>query len=187
MFNLKKLNLRTLLRKSSNSINKNFSINKKPPKPIGNDNSDKKKQVKRENAHLEEDNNDDFKEATENFLKNINHVEGEDSKEIESFIKNFNNKLYKQNEQLTLKIGEMFENSDQKSHLLIFTAINEINKVNLSNTSKLLKIFLIESLRSREISLNNNKSNGGNYPWILLILFGTLGYLFFYYSTRIVC
>lgn len=118
----------------------------------------------------------ELKEATESFLDRINDIdsaEKDDIRSIEGFIKNFNSKIYKQNLELTNKIQDMFSDNSN-NHVKLFSAINEVNKVNINNTSKLLKIFLEEILKQQKSQSNNKSSSSSNSFGIfsLIILLG---------------
>lgn len=110
-----------------------------------------------------EDRDTDNKEATESFITSINNIikeEKDDPKSIESFLKIFNTKMYKQNLELSNKLYDLFNNTSNDSKInesKVFVAINEINKVNIDNTSKLLKMFLSEVLKNQNKLLSNKK------------------------------
>lgn len=121
----------------------------------------------------------EFKNATESFLQSINKADDydtkEDDKSIDRFLKSFNQRINKQNEELTNKIKEIAIDKsidDSSKQTSVFATVNEINKLNIFNTSKLLKMFLSEILKFQRESNKNNRHRSSyfNYETILFTM-----------------
>lgn len=117
----------------------------------------------------------EFKDATESFMSTINQIDDYDTDDesvnIESFLKSFNQRVYRQNEDLTNKVNELMsnQNGDEDHKANIFAAINEINRVNTHNSSKLLKMFLVEILKyQRNGRKRTQESENFSYNRIIL-------------------
>lgn len=88
--------------------------------------------------------------ASKEFEKRVNTItknENDDYSSVEQYMKVFNEKVYKQNLDLSNKLSDIFKEDAQPSGAKIFTAINEINKINLNNSSALLQVFLNQILK----------------------------------------
>jgi hypothetical protein len=129
--------------------------------------------------------NGDF--AKDQFDKRINQISNttEDISSIEQYVKTFNDKVYKQNLELSNKLQELFQD-ESKSGAKIFTAVNEINKINLNNSATLLDVFLKQILKYNDsvrlfIKQNEKKYTRYNYmyPWTLAIVWLCVGAYFY--------
>lgn len=124
--------------------------------------------------------------ASKEFEKKINSVSKQDDEEftsIEQYMKIFNDKIYKQNVELTNKLSEIFKeevspngSSTNTSGAKIFTAVNEINKINLNNSSELLQVFLNKILKYNDsvrlfIQQSERKNTRFNYLVPLTLFF----------------
>jgi hypothetical protein len=143
--------------------------------------------------------------ASKEFEKKLNSVSKQDDEEfssIEQYMKIFNDKIYKQNVELTNKLSEIFKEegsgvsggSSSTSGAKIFTAVNEINKINLNNSSKLLQVFLNQILKYNDsvrlfIQQSERKNTRFNYlvPLTLFFLWvcGSL-YLYSFYKRNFI-
>ena len=155
-----------------------------------------KLKIKQHQSSLDHDkeHEEEMKESTENFLNVINDIdnsgEKDESRSIEQYLKIFNNKVYKQNIELTNKIQSIFtdQSTPENENIKTFLAISEINKININNTTKLLRLFLVEVLKSNQNKSNTgkDKSKGNAFMYILLsinsVLLGMILYLLFSYS-----
>jgi hypothetical protein len=164
---------------------KNFSTNENIENSENNVENTKKKEKKEKNSKNPEIFNDEtLRKSADNYLNSINDIdssEKEDLKSVESFVKNFNNRVYRQNMDLTNRIFELFnpaknetgeknEENPNINHVKVFVAINEINKVNLNNLSKLMKLFLVETLKSQKDGGKEEDTIGTNNYNILVFL-----------------
>jgi hypothetical protein len=100
--------------------------------------------------HSTDDSSNVNQNAFKEFEKRVNTIaknENDDYSSVEHYMKVFNEKVYKQNLDLSNKLSEIFKEDTQPSGAKIFTAINEINKINLNNSSALLQVFLNQILK----------------------------------------
>jgi hypothetical protein len=84
------------------------------------------------------------------FEKRLNSTDPlpEDYANIEQYSKIFNEKIYKQNLEITNKLNEIFtQDGNANIGTKVFTAVNEINRINLNNTSTMLQVFLNQILK----------------------------------------
>jgi hypothetical protein len=93
-----------------------------------------------------------FEKNSKNFEKRVNSVKAEQDNEehylnIEQYMKVFNERVYMQNADLTQKLTDIFKDNEVPSGSKIFATVNEVNKINLNNTSKLLQVFLNQVLK----------------------------------------
>jgi hypothetical protein len=102
------------------------------------------------NKHVTEDSSNNSPNPSKEFEKRVNSItknENDDYSSVEQYMKVFNEKVYKQNLDLSNKLVDIFKEDNQASGAKIFTAINEINKINLNNSSALLQVFLNQILK----------------------------------------
>lgn len=125
------------------------------------------------------------KQEFEKRLNTLSTSEPNDIENVEQYVKIFNDKIYKQNLDLTNKLNDIFKD-DTPSTTKIFTAINEINKINLNNSSKLLQVFLNQILKYNDsvrlfIQQTQRKNNKYNFLTpITILLIWICGGIFLY-------
>lgn len=134
-------------------------------------------------------------------IKNSSNIQEENTSNIQQYNKIFNDKIYKQNLELTSKLSELFSSKEesnikgstqekQADSAKIFTAVNEINKVNLTNTTSLLDVFLNQVLKYNDsvkllIQANEKKKFSlANQLTILFIWLVAGTYLYTEYKQR---
>ncbi len=123
------------------------------------------------------------------FEKQINSVtDTEDNQSMDQYLKTFNDKVYKQNVELTNKLVDIFKD-ETPSGAKIFTTVNEINKINLNNSLSLLQVFLNQILKYNDSvrlfiqqSEKKNSRYSGLIPLTILFLWACgLVYLYSFY------
>lgn len=90
------------------------------------------------------------KSPSKEFEKHVNDVsksQNENYSSIEQYMKVFNDKVYKQNVDLTNKLIDIYKDDKAIPGAKIFNAVNEINKMNLNNSSTLLQVFLNQIMK----------------------------------------
>jgi hypothetical protein len=125
--------------------------------------------------------------GTKEFEKRLNTTDPlpEDFANIEQYSKIFNEKIYKQNVEITNKLNEIFS-QDGNTGTKVFTAVNEINRVNLNNTSTMLGVFLNQILKYNDsvrlfIQHSERKGNKSNsYILLTAILAWLFGGIYLY-------
>jgi hypothetical protein len=111
--------------------------------------------------------------ANKDFEKRLNSTDPlpEDYANIEQYSKIFNEKIYKQNVEITNKLNEIFS-QDGNTSTKVFTAVNEINRINLNNTSTMLSVFLNQILKyndSVRLFIQHSERKGGKSNTYLLL------------------
>jgi len=129
------------------------------------------------------------------FEKRVNTIsknENEDYSSVEHYMKVFNEKVYKQNLDLSNKLSEIFKEDSQPSGAKIFTAINEINKINLNNSSALLQVFLNQILKyndSVRLFIQQSEKKSSKYsnliPLTIFLIWISAGiFIYSFYKKR---
>ena len=148
------------------------------------------------NKHGSEDSTTNSSNPSKEFEKRVNSItknENDDYSSVEQYMKVFNEKVYKQNLDLSNKLVDIFKEDNQASGAKIFTAINEINKINLNNSSALLQVFLNQILKyndSVRLFIQQSEKKSSKYssliPLSMLLIWISAGifiYSFYKMST----
>lgn len=174
---IKRLSYNHLKVKELTTFKQKYLISKSKPTHHQNPSQSQQKKEENEKEKEKENEDEDYRDATENFMEGLNKISDlKDGKDIDSYLKVFNNKLYKQNLELTNKIQQIFNEGSDENNIKLFIVINEINKVNINNVCKLFRIFLNEIVK---VSFKNSthikkESKGGfNYIFLFIILLNT--------------
>jgi len=173
---IKRLSKQSILKSKENTIFKQkYQISRS--KQIQNSQQPSQKQ-KDESEKEKENEEEDYRDATDNFIEGLNKITDlKDGKDIDTYLKVFNNKLYKQNLELANKIQQIFnEGQSDENNIKLFIVVNEINKVNINNVCKLFRIFLNETLKVTFKNSNHIKKEGKssfNYIFLFMLLFNT--------------
>ena len=118
------------------------------------------------------------------FISRLNNPQqiNQDFHNIESYLKVLNEKSNQDNFEVIKKITEIFK--DDKNSVKIFTIVEEINKINLSNSTNTLKIFLQNVLKYNEVFklyLEETNKINRRYKFVIpfsLVIFSLLGLLY---------
>jgi len=128
------------------------------------------------------------KDKSEVFADRINNIEKQDKgreeefQDIESYLKVLNEKSNQENFEVIKKITEIFK--EDNNSVKVFSIVQEINKINLANSSSILKTFLSNVLKYNESFKNyleeTNKINR-RYKYLVpisLFIFSLIGVLY---------
>jgi len=165
----KKYNLGLIKKlKFSNIISKSFSIK-----------TDKEKL----NAFLSK-NDAEIKDKSKVFTDRLNNVEkiNDDFQDIDAYLKVLNEKSNQDNFEVVKKITEIFK--DDTNSVKVFTVVQEINKINLSNSTNILKLFLSTVLKYNDafkVYLEETNKINRRYKIIIpfsLFIFSIIGLIY---------